>query len=337
MMRPMAEHAQHGDPQAASQLASEQMAMLDSIGDAALTAQAAFGAVGIKAQVGEMGDVMRWAQATIEFAEREAAPGNLVLGSPLAAAFALRGVARSWFGIPGWREDLDAGVAIAERSAEPLTFAVTTSWKYGTGIWTGVIRADDAAVHATEDALGTLEASGDDYAVAMFKWVFASVLLWRNAAGDRQRGLELVKQVRETSEQQRFLGSEICVMDVYLGWERARDGDVDNGIQTLRDSVRDMIDRGQLSYTIPSCSILLETLILRGTEDDADEADAVIQKLRAAPAEGSVVRDIWVLRMQALLAHARNDAGYSALRDRYREMATSLGFEGHMQWAEAMP
>jgi hypothetical protein len=24
-------------------------------------------------------------------------------------------------------------------------------------------------------------------------------------------------------------------------------------------------------------------------------------------------------------------------RDRYRAMATSLGFEGHMQWAEAMP
>jgi len=24
-------------------------------------------------------------------------------------------------------------------------------------------------------------------------------------------------------------------------------------------------------------------------------------------------------------------------RDRYRALATSLGFEGHMKWAEAMP
>jgi hypothetical protein len=30
--------------------------------------------------------------------------------------------------------------------------------------------------------------------------------------------------------------------------------------------------------------------------------------------------------------HARSPDG-----DRYRAMATSLGFEGHMKWAEAMP
>jgi class 3 adenylate cyclase len=28
---------------------------------------------------------------------------------------------------------------------------------------------------------------------------------------------------------------------------------------------------------------------------------------------------------------------YRDYRDRYRAMATSLGFEGHMKWAEAMP
>ena len=58
----------------------------------------------------------------------------------------------------------------------------------------------------------------------------------------------------------------------------------------------------------------------------------------AARAEGSVIRDIWVLRMRAMLARAcGDDAGYRELRDRYREMATSLGFEGHMQWAAEMP
>jgi adenylate cyclase len=39
-----------------------------------------------------------------------------------------------------------------------------------------------------------------------------------------------------------------------------------------------------------------------------------------------VVNEIWLLRLRALLA-----------RDRYRALATSLGFEGHMKWAEAMP
>ena len=42
--------------------------------------------------------------------------------------------------------------------------------------------------------------------------------------------------------------------------------------------------------------------------------------------------------MRALLARAHGDeATYRVYRDRYRDMATSLGFEGHMKWAEAMP
>jgi hypothetical protein len=45
-----------------------------------------------------------------------------------------------------------------------------------------------------------------------------------------------------------------------------------------------------------------------------------------------------VLRLRALLAQALGaESGYRNYRDRYRAMATSLGFEGHMKWAEAMP
>jgi hypothetical protein len=61
--------------------------------------------------------------------------------------------------------------------------------------------------------------------------------------------------------------------------------------------------------------------------------------LVAAPADdGLVIREIWLLRMRALLARARGDeTGYRDYRDRYRAMATDLGFGGHMAWAEAMP
>jgi adenylate cyclase len=47
---------------------------------------------------------------------------------------------------------------------------------------------------------------------------------------------------------------------------------------------------------------------------------------------------IWLLRLRALLAQAQGDEdAYRDYRDRYRAMAKSLGFEGHMKWAEAMP
>jgi len=49
------------------------------------------------------------------------------------------------------------------------------------------------------------------------------------------------------------------------------------------------------------------------------------------------VRDIWLVRLHALLAQSRGDeGGYREFRERYRAMAKSLSFEGHMQWAEAM-
>jgi adenylate cyclase len=43
------------------------------------------------------------------------------------------------------------------------------------------------------------------------------------------------------------------------------------------------------------------------------------------------------LRLRALLAQARGQsADYRELAQRYRQMATSLGLEGHMATAEAM-
>src|SRR4029077_4952953 len=63
-----------------------------------------------------------------------------------------------------------------------------------------------------------------------------------------------------------------------------------------------------------------------------------ITHLAEAPTDDRIVRDIWLLRLRALLARARGDeTAYCDFRDRYRAMATSLGFEGHMKWAEAMP
>ena len=41
--------------------------------------------------------------------------------------------------------------------------------------------------------------------------------------------------------------------------------------------------------------------------------------------------------LEALARALGDEAAYRNHRDCYRAMATSLGFEGHMKWAEAMP
>jgi adenylate cyclase len=50
-----------------------------------------------------------------------------------------------------------------------------------------------------------------------------------------------------------------------------------------------------------------------------------------------VLHELPLLRLRALLAQARGDeASYRSYRDRYRERANDLGFEGHMAIAAAM-
>ena len=97
----------HGRVRQASRLASEQMALLDSIDDPALTVGAGFMAINVKFKTGEIADILRWSQTVIDWADGDPTKGNLIVGSPLAVALAWRGVARFWLGRDGWRQDLD--------------------------------------------------------------------------------------------------------------------------------------------------------------------------------------------------------------------------------------
>jgi hypothetical protein len=69
------------------------------------------------------------------------------------------------------------------------------------------------------------------------------------------------------------------------------------------------------------------------------DAEAAIERLAAALTDdGVALRDIWLLRLGVLAAGANGDAAaYARFRDHCRDMARTLGFEGHIAWAEAMP
>ena len=64
----------------ASRLASEQIALLESIGDPALTVGAAFMAINHNYETGEIADILRWAQTVIDLADGDPAKGNLDRG-----------------------------------------------------------------------------------------------------------------------------------------------------------------------------------------------------------------------------------------------------------------
>jgi hypothetical protein len=134
--------------------------------------------------------------------------------------------------------------------------------------------------------------------------------------------------------------SELPLVNVYLARERARRGDRDDAIALMRAAVDHLFrEERLLGWGVPTTGVLVETLLDRGAKSDLVEAEAAIERLASAPAdEGLVIREIWLLRSRTLLARARGDMlAYADLRDRYRDMATSLGFEGHIAWAEELP
>jgi hypothetical protein len=128
------------------------------------------------------------------------------------------------------------------------------------------------------------------------------------------------------------------MINVYLARERARRGDRDEAIQLMRAAVDHLFRDAQLPWGTPATGVFVETLLDRGTDADVAEAEAAIERLAAAPTDDDIPpREIWLLRLRALLARARADeTAYRDLRDRYRANARSLGFEGHIAWAEAM-
>jgi hypothetical protein len=81
----------------------------------------------------------------------------------------------------------------------------------------------------------------------------------------------------------------------------------------------------------------VETLLERGAEGDLAEAQEAIDRLANLLADGSAIREITLLRLRALLARARgHDVAFQDLVSRYHAMAESLGFEGHLAWANTM-
>ena len=177
------------------------MALLESIGDPTLTIGLAFVAFANWFESGEFGEILRWSQTVIDLAGGDPAKGaGFGIGSPLAIAVAFRGVARWWLGRPGWRQDLHDAVAMA-RNSDPATLALVLAWTYG-GIPFGVLRADDSALRASEEAVQTAQRASSDHALFYAEYALGAVLLYRDAAADRHRGLELMVQAREWQREQ---------------------------------------------------------------------------------------------------------------------------------------
>jgi adenylate cyclase len=315
-------------------LAPEYIGLLESTGDPALimllntVTFATF-------KAGAVTDTLPLFQRAIDVADDDPALGNFFFESPLAWVLTLRGLARSSLGQSGWRDDLQAGLAMG-REAQGMTQAAVTTYGYGFALMNGALLPDAKALGHTADALRISERSGDDVSLAWSRTAHGIVLV-RLHDGDHAAGLDLLAKGR----QQAFRHGDLLTVtmaDIQTAECKAHTGDIGAAIEIARATVGHLFDCGEANFRGPASTVLAESLLCRGTEQDLQEAQTTIDRLAACPTDpGFVLYELPLLRLRALLARARNDElAYGEFARRYCAMATSLGFEGHIAIAEAM-
>ncbi len=330
------DHFIHARMREASALASELMTLIEAIADPNMTVGLSFTAKFVKLETGEYSDVLRWSQAVIDLADGDPTKGNFIMGSPLAFAHGTRAVSLGALGRP-LAEVLPAlpyAVAMA-RETDPTTLAIVIAFTYALGIAIGALLADDAALELIDEGLQIAERSADDFALGHARYALGLALMHRDSPADRERGLTALTQLREMCLHEHWTLSEVPMIELFIAWEQARRGDLDGAIPAMRAAVDDLLQAGQFAWCIPPTRVFVETLLARGGEADLQEAQTAIERLAAAPMDVAD-RDIWVLRLRALLADARgDDAAYQDLSRQYRAMATKLGRLGHMAMSDS--
>ncbi|MGB9252118.1 MAG: adenylate/guanylate cyclase domain-containing protein [Mycobacterium sp.] len=327
----------YGRHRESSELASELAILLESIGDPELTVGLLWMALHAKLSVGEINECLRLAQHIVDTADGNAHMGNLIIETPLILALMARATAHACLGQPNWRQEMEESAALCREIKPGGRPAIELAYLYGFGILPGLLRSVTTIVGDTAETLKLAEQRGDDYALTA-AWLLRGLVLARANGPERNDGMQLVVMARNAVLERGFLTATLPLIDLETSKEKARGGDLDGAIEILRIVVDHEFSSGDTIHLGAIVTALVETLLQRGTNADKAEAQAATERLAAVPVEpGFVLYDITLLRLRALLARARgDDDAYRDFVDRYRAMATSLGFEGHTAMASTM-
>jgi adenylate cyclase len=329
-------HFENARRREASQLASELIALVHQIGDPALTVAVSIGPFVAKLETAELSALLRFSHHVIEQAHGNLAKNDLSVAALAARPYAFRGIARWCLGIPGWTDDLGSAAALA-RHADPISRGGLPYYTYTFAVPNGVLLPDATALHDTGEAL-TVAESGDKLALNLARTARA-VVLFPQGGAERTEAFDLFATLRDEILNGRFAWPNMPIIDTHLAEETATLGDLDGAIDIARSVLDDLYGGGGSIFCMPATTVLVQALLARGTDSDLHETRAAIDRLAmASPTDpGMALIEVTMLRLTALLAQAQgDDIAYRDFRDRYRKMASDLGFEGHMAWAEAM-
>jgi adenylate cyclase len=320
----------------AAAMASEFATLVESIGDPAMTVGLFYAAGQAKWEAGEAGEGLRLAQRVIDLADGDATMGDFVIGSPLAWAITLKGAAAMFLGRPGWRDDLEEGIALA-RSVDAAAWPFVQLYKYAAAVVNGAVLpgADDLA--ETEESLEIAQRSGNDTALA-YATLNRAITLIHKDSEDASAGLECLATAREMVAHQQLTVALRRLSDIEVARHRARSGNLGGATDLATTVLGEQFDTGEMLFRGPATTTLVEALLTRGSSADIARAQRAIHALAAVPTEpGFVLHELPLLRLRALIARAHGDeAGYRQLVQRFAAKAHEARFEGCAAQADAM-
>ena len=319
----------------AAQVGSEQSELLESIGDSTLTVALLFAAVYAKCQAGEMLEALRLSDRLIDLADGDPTKGNLIFGSPLSTAIAMRGHVKMCLGMRGWLDDAATSITMAA-PFDATSYVFALLWKYVASIPFGALPADETAKRETTEALRIAETSSDDFVLGMGRLCRGLVLVCGDGQ-QREAGLDLFTQARDMAATERFSLSALTIVDPEFARDKARAGDLDGAIDIMRAIVDGAYESGDMIWRGRATEVLVQVLVRRGTAGDHDEAQSAIDRLAAVPTDpGFVLHELPILRSRALLSRARGDEdSYRKFSEEHRARAAAAGFDALLFAAEA--
>jgi adenylate cyclase len=333
MARPMEER---GLDQETSRLATELTELLDAVGDSTLTVALSVPPMSVNLEAGRFSTVMTMAERVIDLADGDLVKGKMMTVSPLTTAIAYRGLSRCLMGLPGWKDEFERAIVAADAIDPAMRSGVLWIVRL-VPIANGILLPDAIALRETAEILAAAEQFGDNFVLTMAQATRAIIVVHQDGL-ERDAGRKLLTELVDPCVQNRFFSYNLLVIQVHTAREKAQLGDFDGAIELVRTALDGLFAKDAAQWIALATSVLVESLLRRCTDADLREAQAAIDRLAAYPTEPEfVLHDIWLLRLRALIAQAVGDAAaYRDYRDSYRKMATNLGFEGHMAWAEAM-
>jgi hypothetical protein len=313
-------------PRDAAGLASEFIELTDSIGDSTLSVGLLHAATYAYSEAGEVTKALRVAQGVIDLAAGDPTRGNLVFGSPLAMSTGMKSMAKMRLGIDGWQAEADAAIAMAA-PIDPTTHVGTIMWKYVCAIPFGALAADATALAETAEALRIAEQSSDNFLLGLAQMIRGFTQI-QHGGPDRDEGLALLRQARESADRGRFPSVARPVVDPQIAREKARTGDLDGAVELARSVFDEDLETGEMLWAWWAATVLVESLLARCTDGDFEEAQATIDRLAASSRDPDcLLNGLTVLRLRGLLARAHGDAvAYQEFMGRHRAKAAAAGF-----------